>query len=210
MLWREQRKNGLEAAVCYHHVHRHHAVTQLDSITEQTAEEVHRHQSLLRRVLGVEQVHVNFIVAELEIILKHTIVEQHLNVVLLQLHSVFFFLARLDVPVLSRFLLHQHPLVHAHKVHTTHYSELLANERGLEQRLICIERSHAIILEHIDCSTDIFRLSPRIVNKRTGREWFAGAEAHRLVAEVMANSVVCGGLWCVDGVIEHRTCKVSE
>ena len=87
----------------------HKLVAVHDGFLEEFLVECHYHQSVLRLIFGVEQTDIDEVVAQLKVVMQHTIVEEQLHIVWLQLVTVVarVGLVGLDVQVAPRFLLHQ-------------------------------------------------------------------------------------------------------
>ncbi len=118
----------------------HELVAVLDCLAEELAVVRHYHQSVLRLVFGVEQTDVHPVVAELEVVLQHAVVEQQLHIVGLQLVAVVggVRLVPLDVHVPARLLLHEQPAVGGHEVHAALDAQCLAYERGLQDGFLAV------------------------------------------------------------------------
>ena len=111
----------------------HDAVAQLDDVVEETAEPCRVEHSLGEGIARIEQHQVGMLRRDAEVAAQHTEVEQQLGIVLLELHASFGVGALyLDVIVLARFLLDEHPEIGRHEVDAAVDAELLTDERGLQ------------------------------------------------------------------------------
>ena len=93
----------------------HYLIAQTDSLVKKLLVIVDYQQSLFGRIARVEQTDVHLISRKMEIIAKNAVVEQQLNVVRLGIGYGGFML---QLPVLTRFLLHQQVHILCHQINT--------------------------------------------------------------------------------------------
>ena len=104
-------------------------VAVLDGFLEELLVVGYHHQSVLWTVFGVEQSDVHAVVAQLEVVLQYTIVEQELM--------------GFDIHVASRFLFHQQFAVGGHQIHTSLNAEGFADERRFQNGFLPVVKTFA-------------------------------------------------------------------
>ena len=120
-------------------------VAVLDGFLEELLVVGYHHQSVLWTVFGVEQSDVHAVVAQLEVVLQYTIVEQELHIVRLQLITVitWIHLMVFDIHVASRFLFHQQLAVGGHQIYTSLNAEGFADERRFQDSFFPVVKTFA-------------------------------------------------------------------
>lgn len=124
-------------------------VAQADGLPKQLLIEIDDHQSAGQRVFGIEQPDVGLVVAYVEILAQHAVVEQQLHVVVfLLIRPVLVGKVALDVEVLARFLLHEQLHVGRHEVDAALQAQLLAHEGRFQENLTAVVGERRAGFEH--------------------------------------------------------------
>ena len=197
-------------------------VAQADGLPKQLLIEIDDHQSAGQRVFGIEQPDVGLVVAYVEILAQHAVVEQQLHVVVfLLIRPVLVGKVALDVEVLARFLLHEQLHVGRHEVDAALQAQLLAHEGRFQEDLTAVVGERRARFEHrrTELAEEFGHDLPDVLGLRECRrlellvpiEVFAGAELQRLLLEVLLEGLFPFiTVFSVDDVVERLAGKVTH